>query len=73
MKILLVLNGWEKKIDLPEYIVAQGRVEVPLFPPMCILAIDKQTVLEGHAPISATFVYCGKKKRALPLFEFELG
>ena len=69
MKILLILNGWEKEADVARHLVWSGSVEIPLYPPMEILCL-KESIIPPKGEVKAVrFLNTGRKKKGLYIFE----
>ena len=68
MRVLFNLNGWEKEEKIPRHIVHKGCIEVALQPPINILIDDGARPVKNNS-IKVLFVYYGKHKNGLPVFQ----
>ena len=71
MKIVLELDGWIKKIEIAEYLLFHGYIEVELYPPIDCLVRGADKIVTPYAIPRIIFKYVGKDSLGIPIFRYE--
>ena len=71
MKIVLDLDGWRKKIEIAEYLLFRGYIEIELYPPIDCLVRDADKIVTPFAIPRVIFRYTKKDSSGVPIFRYE--
>ena len=69
MKVILKLDGWEKEVDIAEYLVDRGVFEVAINPPLD-LRVKSEDKVKGPFGVRVAFHYIGIRRSGIPIFEY---
>lgn len=67
MKIILDLDGWQKKIDIPRHIIMSGFIDYEICPHLSILYPGKEMVSKPETK-KITFRFNGDREDEIPIF-----